>query len=306
MNRENLKAYIAWINVCIIWGTTYLAIRIGVGKLPPMLFAGIRWLIAGAIVFTYLKLKGYRTPSKSDLKPIAITGILLLGFGNGLVVLGEKWVPSGLTALLITTVPLWAVTIESLMPKGPGMNFRIIAGLILGFAGVSIIFGSDLGGLFNSSFLTGVICLSIAVFTWACGSVYSKYKKVSIHPLMSSSVQMLIVGVLQLLLGFILGETKDLTIDLNSSLALLYLILFGSLIGYTSYIYAIAHLPVSFVTTYAYINPIIALVLGWMVLGEKLDIIIFISTIIIFAGVALVKSGTDNQSRKIKSKESST
>lgn len=302
MNKHNLKAYLAWVNVCVIWGTTYLAIRIGVGKIPPMLFAGIRWLIAGTILFTVLKFQKFKMPSFNDLKHIAVTGILLLGFGNGLVVFGEKWVPSGLTALLITTVPIWVVIIEFFLPHSPGMNWKIITGLLMGFSGVVIIFWNSLSGLFDPSFVLGIICLSFAVITWALGSLYSRYKKLEIHPLMNSSFQMLIVGFLQILLGLVLGEARSLSFELNSFLSLLYLILFGSLIGYTSYIYALAHLPVSFVTTYAYINPIIALILGWLVLGEKLDIVILLSALVIFLGVAIVKSGTNAQLKKISSR----
>lgn len=298
MHKENIKAFIAWINVCILWGTTYLAIRIGVTDLPPMLFAGVRWLVAGLILLSFLKIKKYQLPSLKEIRHIAVIGILLLGFGNGLVVLGEKWVPSGLAALIITTVPLWVVIIEAFIPGAPRINMQIILGLLIGFAGVVLIFWGNLGAVYGSAFITGAVCLAIAVFTWACGSVYSRYYPLKIHPLMSSAVQMLIAGPLQILLGLLLGESKGLTIELNGTLALIYLIMFGSLIGYTSYIYAISHLPVSFVTTYAYINPVIALFLGWLILDEKLSFTIILSAAVIFAGVALVKTGTDKETAR--------
>ncbi|MBM4172432.1 MAG: multidrug DMT transporter permease [Ignavibacteria bacterium] len=290
--KDNLKAYIAWSSICIIWGTTYLAIRIGVEDLPPMLFAGMRWLIAGPILLLVLRIKGYAIPKKSDFIPIAIIGLSLLGLGNGFVVFAEQWVPSGLTSLLITTVPFWMVGLEFITPNSDKLNKKIVAGLILGLAGVGLIFWGDLENLFNVSYLLGVIGLMIAVISWSAGSVYSKYKKVSVHPLMSAAFQMTIAGVVLSTFGISLGEISSLHFTKESLIAFSYLIVFGSLIGYASYIYAIAHLPVSLVSTYAYVNPIIALFLGWLILDEKITLTIIIASIIILLGVAVVKKGT--------------
>ena len=139
MKQTNIKAYIAWIAICILWGTTYLAIRIGVEALPPMLFAGIRWIIAGAILLIVQKALGNKLPTKNEIIPLAIVGIALLGIGNGLVVVAEQWIPSGLAALLMTTLPFWIVGFESLLPKGQRINSKIIIGLILGLIGVLLI-----------------------------------------------------------------------------------------------------------------------------------------------------------------------
>lgn len=125
MPKENLRAYIAWAAICLIWGTTYLAIRIGVETFPPVLFAGVRWLVAGPILILILRLRGYKLPEKKEIKHLAVIGILLLGCGNGLVVFAEQWVPSGLTALLISTEPFWIVGLESLLPAGPKLNFKV-------------------------------------------------------------------------------------------------------------------------------------------------------------------------------------
>jgi len=299
MIKQNLKAYIAWINICIIWGTTYLAIRIGVDGLPPMLFAGVRWLIAGMILFSFLKMKGYKSPNKTEFFHNAVIGILLLGLGNGLVVVSEQWIESGLTALLITTTPFWMVGMESFLPGKTKINSFIIGGLILGLGGVALIFGSDIKYLFEPNHITGIITLTGAVFIWAAGTLYSKYKKLSVHPLMSAAIQMLVAGVLQSVLGIIIGETNHIYITQSNLLAMLYLIAFGSLIGYTSYIYAVSHLPVSLVSTYAYINPVIALFLGWLILNEALSLTIVFASIIILAGVYVVKLGTDKYKREI-------
>jgi drug/metabolite transporter (DMT)-like permease len=298
-NNENFKAYLAWISICIIWGTTYLAIRIGVEDIPPVLFAGLRWLIAGPILFLFLRLRGMPLPQKEDLIPMGIIGLALLGIGNGFVVFAEQSVPSGLTSLLVTTVPFWIVGIEAFMPKGVRLNPMVIFGLLLGLTGIVLIFGNDLGSLLEPKFLAGVIGLMVAVIGWSAGTIYSKYKRVSVHPLMGASVQMIIAGVSLTILGVTLGEASSFHFTNDSLIAFIYLIVFGSLIGYASYIYAVAHLPVSLVSTYAYVNPVIALFLGWFVLNETITSEIFIGAAVILLGVALVKKGTSPKKIKL-------
>lgn len=300
MPKENIRAYTAWAAICLIWGTTYLAIRIGVQDFPPVLFAGLRWLIAGPILIVILRLRGYKLPEVKDIKHLAVIGILLLGFGNGLVVFAEQWVPSGLTALLISTEPLWIIGIESLLPTGPKLNFKIVLGVLLGLSGVVLIFGIDLSTLLNTQYLTGVLGLIFGVLCWSSGTLYSKYKKVSVHPLMGAAVQMFVAGIALSLLGVIIGEPASLHLTQNGVLAFIYLLVFGSFIAYGSYIYAVANLPVSFVSTYAYVNPIIALFLGWLVLDERLDYNIIIGAVIILVGVYIVKKGSDS---RIKTKD---
>ncbi len=295
MDRPNIRAYIAWIAICILWGTTYLFIKIGVESIPPMLFAGFRWIIAGTILITVLKISGKQLPKKSDLIHIAIIGIALLGFGNGLVVVGEQYIESGLAALLITTVPFWMVGVESFLPKGPKLNLMTISGLVIGSLGVGLIFGGELKYIFETKYLIGVLSILGAVVAWSFGSVYSKYKKVSVHPLMSASVQMLMAGSIQILLGASLGEFVGLHFTQSGLLSLAYLIVFGSIFGYGSYIYAIEHLPLSLVSTYAYINPIIALLLGWMFLDEQLSIFTLLAAVVIILGVFLVKIGSNKR-----------
>ncbi|MCU7492206.1 MAG: EamA family transporter [Bacteroidota bacterium] len=297
MRKENFKAYLAWVNVCILWGTTYLAIRIGVEEWPPMLFAGLRWILAGIILIIFLKAKGYQMPGMKDFLNISVMGILLLGFGNGLIVVSEITVPSGLAALLITTVPFWIVGVEAAMPHGIRLNLNVLLGLIIGLLGVGVIFGTDLDAFTDPAYMKGIIVLLIGVFLWALGTLYSKYKRLSVAPLTSAAFQMLTAGVLQTLYGLITGEQHHMAVGLHGWMAFLYLVSFGSLIGYTSYIYAVTHLPVSFVSTYSYINPVIALILGWLVLGEKLDLSTIVAAAVIFAGVLLVKKGTGERQK---------
>lgn len=294
--KKNAGALFALLSIYIVWGTTYLAIRIGVKDLPPVLFSGLRWLCAGPIMLGVLFLKKYKLPNKNDILHLTISGLLLLGGGNVLVVFAEQWIPSGLTALLITTVPFWVVGIEALIPSGKKLNLLIVIGLTLGFIGVTMIFGGDFHKLFEPAYLKGVFGILIAEICWAGGTVYSKYKKISVHPLMGAAAQMIIAGILISIFGLLIGESTHFKFTHDSLLAFIYLILFGSLAGYGSYIYAISHLPVSLVSTYAYVNPVIALFLGWLILGEAITIWIVIASVVILAGVTVVKKGSERQS----------
>lgn len=295
MPKDKIKAYLAWISVCIVWGTTYLAIRIGVHDLPPMLFAGLRWILAGTILYTFLRIRNYTRPNRSEIIHSGIIGILLLGFGNGLVVFAEQWIPSGLAALIITTVPLWLVLFESILPNGSKLNFEIISGILLGLVGIILIFSSDINEFLKAENFLGIAAIIFAVITWALGTLYSKYRKLKTHPLMTASFQMLIAGSLQVLLGLVLGETSDIRLNHEGIFAFFYLVIFGSLLGYAAYIYAISYLPISLVSTYAYINPIIALFLGWLILDENINSTIIISTVLIFISVTIIKRGADKK-----------
>lgn len=292
MEKTKLKAYLAWVTICIVWGTTYLAIKIGVTDLPPMLFAGVRWIVSGVLLLGVLLARGHKLPAKKEFIPLAIVGLMLLGVGNGLVVTAEIWLPSGLTALMITTLPFWAAIIESLA-GGIKLNKQIMGGLVLGFLGVVLIFNNELSSLTDPSFLIGMFIVLIAMISWAGGSIYSKYKKLEVNHLVGAAVHMLVAGTVQTALGMILGEYNQLgNISTESILATAYLVVFGSMAGYGSYMYAIRHLSVSLVSTYAYVNPIIALFLGWLVLGENLSAEIIIAAVMIFTGVWIVRKGS--------------
>ncbi len=295
MPRKDLKAYLAYSAVCVLWGTTYLAIRVGITHIPPFLFAGFRWLTSGLIFLTFLKLVGKKFPDKKELVQLAVIGICLIGVGNGLLSFAEQWMPTGLSSLLVTTVPFWMVGMELFLPSGPRLNYLIVLGLLLGLTGVLIIFGHNLSMLGNSNYIKGITALLGMVIFWSFGSVYSKHKKLLSDPLMGAAVQMIIGGLIQTICGISLGELSGISLNTDSIIALIYLITIASIIGYTSYIYMITHLPLSFASTYAYINPIIALFLGWLVLGEELNLSIFVGAAVILTGVLIVKRGVKLQ-----------
>lgn len=291
MNRqEAIKAYAAWGAVCLFWGTTYLAIRIGVQRLPPALFAGVRFVIAGVIFLTYLRLRGHPLPKPGEWVHLAVVGITLLVMANGLVVWAEQWVPSGLTAVIIATVPFWAAGLEAILPSGERLSLRKVLGIAIGFAGVIILFAPDLGGSFDRAYLKGVVVLIFVPFFWSLGSIYSKRHPLQSSAMVAAGTETLIAGIVLTVIGTALGEWKEFTLDWEGTASMVYLIVFGSIVGYSSFIYALSKLPVTTVSMYAYINPVIAVILGWLVLGERLDWSVATATTVVLLGVALVRS----------------
>jgi drug/metabolite transporter (DMT)-like permease len=291
VNRgESIKAHAAWGAVCLFWGTTYLAIRIGVKSLPPAMFLGTRFLVAGFIFALYLRWRGLVFPNRGELGNLAVVAVALLVTANGLVVWAEQWVPSGLAALIVATLPFWMAGFEAVLPSGSKLNLRKILGIIIGFTGLVILFAPELKHSFDFSYLMGVSGLLFSAVCWAAGSVYSKYRPVRSHPLMAAAFEMLIAGSILVTIGLFFGESGRFGFDPRGLAALVYLVIFGSLLGYGSFIYALAKLPATKVSMYAYINPVIAVLLGWLVLGERLDRFVILSTAVILLGVVLVKS----------------
>jgi drug/metabolite transporter (DMT)-like permease len=289
---EKLAAYGAWAAVCFFWGTTYLGIRIGLETLPPMLFAGVRFLTAGTILFLFMRvLRGARLPKGREWLDQSLVGLLLLGVGNGFVVLAEQWVASGMAALLVAASPFWVAGFERARAGGERASLRGVVGMLVGFGGLALLVGPDIfGANFNARYLFGMLALQAACASWSGGSVYAKHRRSEVLPLMAAGVQMLAAGLVLTLIGTVLGEWKSFNFSPRSLSALVYLILFGSIVAYGSYNYAIQKLPLSLVAMHSYINPVIAVLLGWVVLREPLGWRVMAATGVILAGVALVKT----------------
>ena len=291
MNRkESILAYSAWGAVCFFWGTTYLAAKIGVQELPITIFIGLRYLIAGSIFFTYSRVRGYAFPRRDEWKHLAIIAFLLLVVANGCVVWAVQWIPSGLAALIITTLPFWVVGFEALQPNGSPLTAKKTLGISIGFIGMVILFGPELKVSFDWLYVKGILATLVASCSWAGGSVYWKHKNISCNATMAAAVEMLMTGVIASLLGISLGEAHNTTFTFSGVAALLYLVVFGSIAGFGSYIYALTKLPTATVSMYAYINPVIAILLGWLILDERLDWNIATATVCILSGVLLVNS----------------
>jgi drug/metabolite transporter (DMT)-like permease len=292
LDREKLGAYGAWAAVCFFWGTTYLAIRVGLETFPPMLFAGLRFLIAGGILFFVMsRQRNVRLPIGREWLDLGAVGLTLLGVGTGAVVWAEQWVPSGMAALLVATSPFWAAGIERLRGEGERIGLVGLLGMLIGFGGLVFLLGPQLfGGAMNGPLLLGVLVIQVGCFAWQAGSAYAKHKPTGVAPLMAAAVQMLWAGLVLTLLGTVLGEWAELRLSGRSLGALLYLVVFGSIVAYSAYMYAVQKLPLSLVSTYAYVNPLVALGLGWLILGEQLGWREASAALVILSGVALVKT----------------
>ena len=308
--RQKLAAYGAWAAVCFFWGTTYLAIRVGLETLTPMLFAGLRFLIAGSILFLLLtRQRNARLPGGREWFDLGLVGLLLLGVGTGIVVWAEQWISSGMAALLVATGPFWVAWLEATRRGGERVGRLGIAGMLIGFAGLALLVGPDLfGASLSGHYLLGVLLLQVGCFSWSAGSVYAKRHPTGVAPLMGASVQMLFAGVVLTLVGTFAGEWGEIRLSVRSAAALAYLVVFGSIVAYGSFIYAMQKLPLSIVSTHSYINPVIAVLLGWMLLGEPLGWRVPVAAAVILGGVALVKAApglsgwaTDRRARPVAS-----
>jgi drug/metabolite transporter (DMT)-like permease len=295
------KVWIALLALYIVWGSTYLAIRFSVETIPPFLHASLRFLISGAILYAWRRAAGDPAPTTGNWKSTAIVGAALLLGGNGLVAWAEQTVPSGIAALLITTSPFWLVLFESMRAGGTKPTWQAILGLIVGFAGVFILIGPAeiIGG--ESSFDTfGVILLLLAPLFWSMGSIYAKGADMPKSTLLSTGMQMLMGAVALFLVSVVKGELSGFSlgaVSLRSWLALLYLITFGSLIGFVSYGWLLHNAPISLVSTYAYVNPVVAVLLGSLFADEPLNGRILIGAAIIIGSVVLI-----NSARQVKPK----
>lgn len=284
-------AYLAWIAVCLIWGTTYLGIRIALESIPPALVGAIRYTIAGVILTAVLYRRGERMPPRSSWPGLALVGGLLIAIGNGGVIWAEQWVPSGFAALLVAAAPFWMASIEALLPGGERITVRVVAGLLIGFAGIILLVWPDLtvGGSIGRQFALGVVALQIACLGWSLGSSYSKRHRREENALSAAALQMVFGGLIMAAMATILGEWRSLAFTPRSLAAELYLLLVGSLLGYPAYVFALKHLPVSTVSLYAYINPVIAVVLGTLLLDEPFGPRVILAGALVFLGSAVVR-----------------
>jgi len=295
--RERIIAYSALGAVFFFWGTTYLAIRVGLETLPPTLLAGIRFLTAGTILFALMRgWRRERLPVGREWLDQALVGLLLLGVGNGLVVWAELWIPSGMAALLVATSPFWVVGFERFSSEGERVRLQALIGMLIGFCGLILLVAPGLfGATLGIGYLLGMAAIQVACASWSGGSVYAKHHRTRVAPLVGAAIQMLIAGLAMTLLGTILGEWRELRFSSRSLAALAYLTVFGSIVAYGSYTYAVQKLPLSVVSTYSYVNPVIAVLLGWLVLAEPLGWRMIVAMLIILGGVALVKTAAKRE-----------
>jgi drug/metabolite transporter (DMT)-like permease len=290
------KVIAAFAAVYVIWGSTYLAIRIAIETLPPFLMAGVRFALAGVLLYTWTRLHGARRPERKHWITASIVGALLLMGGNGAVVWAEQIVPSGIAALLVAAVPCWMVLIDWMRAKGRKPTRSVVMGLVLGLAGIALLVGpSTLAGAARVD-PTGAAVLMVGSFCWATGSIYSRYGSVPEVPLMATGMQMCVGGGCLLAAAAITGEFAEFefeAVSAGSLFALLYLLVFGSIIGYTAYVWLLRVSTPARVSTYAYVNPIVAVALGSVFGKEPLTGRMLIAAAVIVAGVALITASPE-------------
>jgi len=296
------KTWLALLSLYIIWGSTYLAILFVVETIPPFISAGIRFLISGLILLIWRKLARDPMPTRIQWRSAAIVGTLLLVGGNGLLSWSEQRIPSGVAALLIGTVPLWLVLIEALRMGGTKPNWQSLLGLAIGFTGIVVLIGPiDFTGQAGRYELVGILICLVAAFLWSLGSIYSRGADLPQSALMTTGMEMVTGSIGLFIVAMLIGEWQNFSlgdISSKSMYGLIYLITIGSLIGFVSYAWLLRNAPVSLVATYAYVNPLVAILLGSLLAQEALTPRILIAAGVIIGSVVLVnysKNSSDIQ-----------
>lgn len=290
----------AFLAVYVIWGSTYLAIKYAVETIPPYLMVGTRFLVSGFVLFGWARARGARNPTASEWRDSAIVGALLLCGGNGAVAWAEQRVPSGVTALLVASVPLWVVVIDWIRPRGKRPPFVVGLGLVIGLLGVSFLAfpRAGLEGASIDGF--GALMLLFGSISWAAGSIYSRHGSRPASAAMATGLQMITGSVALLVVSIFAGELGRFhpsAVSLQSLIGWVYLVTFGAVVGFTAYIYLLRETTPAKATTYAYVNPIVAVFLGWSVAGEPITTRTIIAAGIIVASVAIITMAEETEQR---------
>ncbi len=290
--KSLLFAYLALAAICIIWGTTYLALRIGVTQFPPFLFSMLRFLVAGSILIALMMTIGKaKWPDRNTLFNQAVGGFFMTTLGISIVGWAEVYVSSGVAAIICSVMPIWTILINLVVSKDERPNWLIMLGLIIGLSGIVMIFGEHLTEFSDSKYKTGIIMTFLANLSWAIGSVWTKKKNQNSNPFLNAGLQMLFGGLLLIPFTLLFDDYSTIQWSNEVITSLVYMILVGSVGAYACYSYAINKLPMTIVSLYAYINPIVAVVLGWLILDEKLNTRIGVAILITIAGIYFVNRG---------------
>lgn len=290
MHRHPLfKPYLALISICFFWGTTYLAIRMSLEAIPPMVLVSGRFILSGSLMLAAALLTRARLPRGRELGATAWNGVLILGIGNSCLTVAELWIPSGVAALIVTTSPFWMVGLDAVLPGGQRLRAATLAGIGIGCAGAVLLIAPQATSVAakNARLWWAFALLQFANFSWSFGSIRQIRLETQSHPIVNGAVQQLAAGLAFLPFG--LFQLGSLSWQPRAWLAALYLVVFGSIVGYSAYVYALEHLPVALVSIYTYVNPIVAVWLGWLFYREPFGRMELVGMLVIFAGVAVVK-----------------
>jgi drug/metabolite transporter (DMT)-like permease len=284
----------AFAAIYLIWGSTYLAIRYAVETFPPLLMMGVRHLSAGAALYGWTRWRGTPAPKLREWMHPALIGALLFLGGHGSLAWAEQRVPSGIAALLVATLPMWIVVLARMKGTESKLGARALAGLLLGFVGVAVLFGPDVLRHTGEVNLVGALAVLFGTFIWAAGTIWMRSVKMPDSPVISSAMQMLGGGVALMIAATLTRETAGFhlrAVSERSWLALAYLAVFGSIIAFTAYSWLHTVASPSRVATYAYVNPVVAVLLGWVLARERIGMYMVIAMVVILVGVGLVNAG---------------
>jgi drug/metabolite transporter (DMT)-like permease len=289
--KHGIIIILAFAAIYIIWGTTYLGIRVAVETIPPFFMAGVRFLFSGMLIFIILRIRGVPMPKRFHWRSAVFVGALLLVGGNGLVTWSEQQVSSSTAALVVATVPLWIALLDWLIFKGTRPGKRVTIGLILGLVGIGMLIGpGQILGTASFS-LTALLILLLAPILWSLGSLYSRQADLPENTFMATAMEMLAGGALLLVAGLVTGEAGQLNgaeFSTRSLVAMVYLTIFGSIVAFTAYVWLLKHVPATKVATYTYVNPVFAVALGWLILSEAITATTIAAVIVIILAVILI------------------
>ena len=291
--ESKTKAYIALGLVCFIWGTTYLAVRIGVAHFPGLLFMAIRNILAGSLLLVGLRiLKKEKQVTWANIKLQIVPGLCMITFGIGMVGWAVRYIPSGLAALICAMIPIFTIIVNLIFDRNEQINKHIALGVLLGMCGLAIVFGDNLALVRDTNSFIGILLTAISCVFWAFGGLYTQFNKSTSSPFFNAGVQLLTGGIGLTILSFFAEDWQGLTFpETTSILALLYLVFVGSILAFCSYLYAMSELPAGLVSIYAYINPLVAIVLGYIILHETITVFTILAFVITMIGVYLVNLG---------------
>lgn len=290
--RSSYLPYLSLAAVCTIWGTTYLALRIAVLHFPPFLFTAVRQVTAGLILLAVMfVLAKAAIPNRDHLWRQAIGGFFMISMGNGLVAWAEMHIPSGVAAIICSLMPVVVIIINVSIDREERPTLPILAGVIIGLAGIVLMFSEHLAGFSNTQYIIGIFFTFAAVVAWASGSIWIKKKNTATNPFVNAGLQMFFGGLWLVPFSLAFDDMTRITFSTEVIWSMAYLVLFGSLIAYASYAYALRKLPMTIVSLYAYINPIVAVILGWLVLNETLNLKIWVSIALTITGIYIVNKG---------------
>lgn len=285
-------AYLALAAVCIIWGTTYLALRIAVQHFPPFLFSSIRQVTAGLLLAAVMLTLGkQKRPSFVQFRQQAVAGFFMITLGNGLVAWAEMHIPSGIAAIICSLMPVLVIMINLSINRDERPNLPIVLGVVLGMLGIILIFSEHIASFSRTEYLLGIVMTFVAAASWASGSIWIKKRNTDSNPFLNAGLQMFFGGLWMLPFSLAVDDLSTIHWSAETIYPLLYLIVFGSIIAYASYAYALRNLPMTIVSLYAYVNPLVAVFLGWLVLDETLNARVIVAFTLTIAGIYIVNRG---------------